>query len=439
MKQNPYNPIRPATEEVFVGRENLKRQLTIGLQTGLCFGIVGAPGIGKTSLLLAVKRKLAATKPKQGKIPLPVYVDCTRHHKSAEAILTLFVKDLVEALHVQRNLLCPADIQEQCQTKAEQGELASALKLIFEWAFEQEKRTHQPILLLDNLHRASGSPWIYELASIFNTPVDKQELTLVLSGEQALAGELRDDTSPLRHLISQHHDLKPLTRTETHALVAKSSDCSWDVEEGCAELAHELTNGHSYRLHYYLCRALLAEGKLTVEGLIMQATPETEQYLDELLNTEEQMNQPTVFVSYSHEDEEEKDRLLSHLGVVQTAGLIDVWNDDRLGAGADWKKEIREAMAQARVAILLISANFLTSDFILGEEVPALLKRRKREGLTVFPVIAKACAWKVHDWLTKMNVRPKNGTPVWRDAGIHVDEDLAAIAEEVAAIVRGDA
>jgi tetratricopeptide (TPR) repeat protein len=149
------------------------------------------------------------------------------------------------------------------------------------------------------------------------------------------------------------------------------------------------------------------------------------------------MSQPLVFISYSHKDEEEKERLLSHLGVLGKADLIDVWSDDRTGAGADWESEIREAMAQAKVAILLVSANFLTSDFILAQEVPTLLRRRQAEGLTVFPVITKACAWKTVDWLARMNVKPKNGRPVWSDAGAHADEDLATIAEEVAAIVKG--
>ncbi len=149
------------------------------------------------------------------------------------------------------------------------------------------------------------------------------------------------------------------------------------------------------------------------------------------------MTQPLVFISYSHKDEKEKETLLSHLGVLGKAKLIDVWSDDRIGAGGDWKQEIDEAMAQAEVAILLVSANSLTSDFILDEEVPTLLKRRESEGVTVFPVIAKACAWETVDWLAKMNVRPKNGRPVWGDAGIHVDEDLATIAKEVAGIVRG--
>ncbi len=143
-----------------------------------------------------------------------------------------------------------------------------------------------------------------------------------------------------------------------------------------------------------------------------------------------------IFISYSHKDEEEKEKLLSHLGVLQRDGLIGLWSDDQIGAGDDWEQEMKTAMDQAKVAILLITANFLTSNFNLDKEVPVLLQRRKDEELTVFPVIARACAWKAVDWLANMKVRPRHRRPVWSDAGSHIDEDLTAIAEEVAFIVK---
>jgi hypothetical protein len=135
------------------------------------------------------------------------------------------------------------------------------------------------------------------------------------------------------------------------------------------------------------------------------------------------MTQPTIFVSYSHKDEQEKDRLLSHLGVLHQHGLINLWSDDRIGAGAAWEQEISRAMAEARVAILLVTANFLNSNFILTQEVPALLKRRQKEGLIVFPIITQHCAWDRIDWLRQMNAKPKNGAPVWRDGGRYVDDE----------------
>ena len=149
---------------------------------------------------------------------------------------------------------------------------------------------------------------------------------------------------------------------------------------------------------------------------------------------EKPTTRPSVFISYNHKDEGEKERLLLHLGVLHD--VIDLWSDDRIEAGADWEAEIVKAIAHAKVAILLITANFLTSDFILGKEIPSLLGEHKHKGLIVFPVIARACAWRRVDWLRRINVRPKNGRPVWSDAGSHIDEDLAAIAEEVAAIIE---
>lgn len=92
-------------------------------------------------------------------------------------------------------------------------------------------------------------------------------------------------------------------------------------------------------------------------------------------------------------------------------------------------------MVGARLAILLVTANFLTSKFILGREVPELLRRRKDEGLWIVPVIAKPCAWLRVKWLAEMNVRPKNGMAVWRDGGTHVDEELARIADEVMGVL----
>jgi tetratricopeptide (TPR) repeat protein len=144
------------------------------------------------------------------------------------------------------------------------------------------------------------------------------------------------------------------------------------------------------------------------------------------------MSAPTVFISYSHKDEEWKDRLVTHLRVLQMEHILDVWDDRRIGAGDDWYPEILDAMGRASVAILMVSADFLTSEFILGEEVPHLLQRREKEGLRVFPVIVKPCAWKRVKWLARMQVRPKDGRPLSAGDEHQIDADLSAIAEEIA-------
>ncbi len=148
------------------------------------------------------------------------------------------------------------------------------------------------------------------------------------------------------------------------------------------------------------------------------------------------MTKPTVFISYSHMDEDWKDRLVSHLGVLQHEGLLDLWDDRRIGGGEDWYEKIQEAMTKASVAILLVSANFLTSKFILEEEVSRLMEHREKEGMRIFPIIAKPCAWNQVKWLSRMNLRTKDGKALSGGDEHHIDTDLAAIANEVADIIK---
>jgi tetratricopeptide (TPR) repeat protein len=143
------------------------------------------------------------------------------------------------------------------------------------------------------------------------------------------------------------------------------------------------------------------------------------------------MSAPTVFISYSREDEEWKDRLLDHLGVLREQGLLDLWDDRQIGAGEDWYQKIQTAMNAASVAILLVSAKSLTSKFILREEVSHLLQRRDKEGLRIFPIIVKSCPWQQVDWLSRMQVRPRDGKPLASFGGNRRDEALSNIATEI--------
>jgi hypothetical protein len=144
------------------------------------------------------------------------------------------------------------------------------------------------------------------------------------------------------------------------------------------------------------------------------------------------MSAPAIFICYSHKDEVWKDRLVTQLGVLD----LDVWDDRRIAAGADWFREIERAIGRASVAILLISADFLTSDFILREEVPRLLERRQKEGLRVIPLIVRPCAWKKVKWLSSIQARPKDGQALSRGSKPQYEQHLADLAEEVAEMAR---
>ena len=144
------------------------------------------------------------------------------------------------------------------------------------------------------------------------------------------------------------------------------------------------------------------------------------------------MTTPVVFISYSHRDEPWKDQLQTQLGVLAAEGLLDSWDDRRIGAGDAWHEEIDAAIQAARVAILLITAHFLTSKFILNEEVPRLLAR---PGLRVFPVLADYCPWQRVAWLAQMQLRPVDARPLSGMPAHQATEALSNIALEVAAVL----
>jgi hypothetical protein len=90
-----------------------------------------------------------------------------------------------------------------------------------------------------------------------------------------------------------------------------------------------------------------------------------------------------VFVSYSHEDTQWKDRFLQQLRVFMYESGIDPRDDDRIGAGQRWEQEIDSAVQAASAAVLLISSAFLTSKFIREREVPRLLARNESGRLPI--------------------------------------------------------
>jgi len=100
------------------------------------------------------------------------------------------------------------------------------------------------------------------------------------------------------------------------------------------------------------------------------------------------MDKATVLVSYRRceRDAAVLDRLEAFFATLKKEGLISVWSDRGIEGGERWREEIDAALARTRIAVLLISQNFYTSDFICDVELPRLLAREARGSATILPV-----------------------------------------------------
>jgi hypothetical protein len=100
-----------------------------------------------------------------------------------------------------------------------------------------------------------------------------------------------------------------------------------------------------------------------------------------------------VFISYSHVDVKWLKRLKVHLKPFERNHQIHVWDDTKIKPGRDWKEEIKKALAKTKVAVLMISPDFLASDFIATDELPTLLEAAQQDGAIIMPIILKPCGF----------------------------------------------
>lgn len=119
----------------------------------------------------------------------------------------------------------------------------------------------------------------------------------------------------------------------------------------------------------------------------------------------------TLFFSYSHVDELLRDQLEVHLSSLKRQGLISAWHDRRIVAGTEWKNEIDKNLEAAEVVLLLISPDFINSDYCFELEMKRAMERHQSGEAKVIPVILRPCDW--HDLqFGKLQAVPKDGKAI---------------------------
>lgn len=124
-------------------------------------------------------------------------------------------------------------------------------------------------------------------------------------------------------------------------------------------------------------------------------------------------NKARIFISYSHRGNGPKWKaaLVNALQVFERHHLLDVWEDGKIRVSSFWDDDIKQAMSNARLAVVLLTKEALESEYILNTEFPFLRERQQRDKLPVYPVVCEACNWKDYDWL-RATQAPNESNPL---------------------------
>jgi hypothetical protein len=135
-----------------------------------------------------------------------------------------------------------------------------------------------------------------------------------------------------------------------------------------------------------------------------------------------------IFFSYSHIDENLRDKLEEHLSLLKHQGLIESWHDRRIIAGSNIDDDINENLEKADVILLLVSSSFIASNYCFGREMKRAMERHQDGSARVIPVILRTCDWHTAQFGSLL-AAPKDGKAVttWADQ----DEAFTDVARQV--------
>ena len=137
------------------------------------------------------------------------------------------------------------------------------------------------------------------------------------------------------------------------------------------------------------------------EGSFLQMIAEREYLHDSVqkqqrggtMNSRSRLNGVELFYAYSHRDEELREQLENHLSILRREGVITDWHDRKISAGREWEGEIHEHLNTAHIILLLISSDFLASDYCYDVEMKRAMERHDAEEARVIPIILRSVDW----------------------------------------------
>jgi hypothetical protein len=143
-----------------------------------------------------------------------------------------------------------------------------------------------------------------------------------------------------------------------------------------------------------------------------------------------------IFFSYSHKDQDLRDRLEIHLALLRNQGFVSTWHDRKIAPGMEWAGEIDAHLNTTQIILLLVSADFLASAYCYDVEVTRAMERHNAGEACVIPIILRHCEWHPAPF-GKLQALPTDGKPVDSQNWYNKDEAFHNITQGIRKAVEG--
>jgi hypothetical protein len=137
-----------------------------------------------------------------------------------------------------------------------------------------------------------------------------------------------------------------------------------------------------------------------------------------------------VFICYCNKDKKWLEEMRTMLAPVIRRKVLSVWHDRKIKPGEKWRSEIAKALRKTRVGVLLVTKNFLASEFINEVELKYLLRNAKTIGIKLLPVYVGHCMWK-HSPLAEVQFVNDTEKPLGQYRGTNLDKHLKEVCEKI--------
>src|SRR5437588_2212501 len=142
-----------------------------------------------------------------------------------------------------------------------------------------------------------------------------------------------------------------------------------------------------------------------------------------------------IFCCYAREDQELLRNLKKHLMPLQRQALITIWSDTDINAGATWEEEINKHLTTAHIILLLVSPDFMDSEYCYSKEMKQAMQRHERGEARVIPIILRPTYWKGAPF-DKLQALPTDAKPLTDQRWHTIDDALYDVAEQISTVVR---